>query len=64
LFENKDLIEHFLRRRSKKIFSLNETIIFYDLTNTYFAGDAEGCKKANRGRSKQKRHNRPKGARI
>ncbi len=59
LFENKDSIEHFLRRRSKGIFSLNETIILYDLTNTYFAGDAEGCKKAKRGRSKQKRHDRP-----
>ena len=38
---------------------MNETIILYDLTNTYFAGDAEGCKKAKRGRSKQKRHDRP-----
>jgi len=59
LFENKDSIEHFLRRRSKEIFSLKETIVLYDLTNTYFAGDAEGCKKAKRGRSKQKRHDRP-----
>jgi len=59
LFENKDSIEHFLRRRSKEIFSLNETIILYDLTNTYFAGNAEGCIKAKRGRSKQKRHDCP-----
>ena len=59
LFENKNSIENFLRRRSKEIFSLNETIILYDLTNTYFAGNAEGCKKAKRGRSKQKRHDRP-----
>ena len=44
LFENKDLIENFLRKRNKEIFSLNETIILYDLTNTYFAGNAEGCK--------------------
>lgn len=59
LFENKDLIEKFLRKRNKEIFSLNETIILYDLTNTYFAGNAEGCKKAKRGRSKEKRNDRP-----
>jgi transposase len=59
LFEHKDQIEQFLRRRSKEIFSLNETIILYDLTNTYFAGEVTGYKKAKRGRSKEKRTDRP-----
>ena len=59
LFEHKETIERFLRLRSKKIFSLGETIILYDLTNTYFSGNATGYKKAKRGRSKQKRSDRP-----
>jgi len=56
LFEHKDQIERFLRMRSKEIFSLKETIILYDLTNTYFTGEAPGYK---RGRSKQKRNDCP-----
>ena len=59
LFKHKETIERFLRMRSKKIFSLGETIILYDLTNTYFSGNAAGYKKAKRGRSKQKRSDRP-----
>jgi hypothetical protein len=37
--------------RSREIFSLGETIILYDLTNTYFSGGATEYKKAKRGRS-------------
>ena len=59
LFDNKDIIESFLRRRSKEVFSLKETIILYDLTNTYFAGEASTYEKAKRGKSKQKRNDRP-----
>ncbi|MGC9424104.1 IS1634 family transposase [Vibrio sp.] len=59
LFKHRETIERFLRMRSKKIFSLGETIILYDLTNTYFSGNAAGYKKAKRGRSKQKRSDRP-----
>jgi transposase len=56
LVEHKDQIEQFLRIRSKEIFSLKETIILYDLTNTYFTGQAPGYK---RGKSKQKRNDCP-----
>jgi len=59
LFTHKETIERFLRIRSKEIFSLGETIILYDLTNTYFSGSAAEYKKAKRGRSKQKRSDRP-----
>jgi len=59
LFKHKEPIERFLRMRSREIFSLGETIILYDLTNTYFSGNAAGYKKAKRGRSKQKRSDRP-----
>ena len=56
LFDNKDSIERFLRKHSKKLFSLKETIILYDLTNTYFTGEAAGYK---RGKSKERRTDRP-----
>lgn len=59
LFRHKETIERFLRMHSREIFSLGETIILYDLTNTYFSGSAAGYNKANRGRSKQKRSDRP-----
>jgi len=59
LFKHKETIERFLRMRSREIFSLGETIILYDLTNTYFSGSAAGYEKAKRGRSKQKRSDRP-----
>ena len=59
LFKHKETIERFLRMRSREIFSLGETIILYDLTNTYFSGNATGYKKAKRGRSKQKRSDCP-----
>jgi transposase len=59
LFENKHTIERFLRGRTKEVFSLKEAIILYDLTNTYFAGEAASYRKAKRGRSKQKRSDRP-----
>ncbi len=59
LFTHKETIEHFLRMLSREIFSLGETIILYDLTNTYFSGSAAKYKKAKRGRSKQKRSDRP-----
>jgi transposase len=55
LFANKDTVEKVLRKHSKENFSLKETIIFYDLTNTYFEGDPA----YKRGRSKDKRHDRP-----
>ena len=59
LLDNKETIERFLRQRSKEVFSLKETIILYDLTNTYFAGEALAYEKAKRGKSKQKRSDRP-----
>ena len=55
LFENKTEIEAHLRAREKDLFSLDETIILYDLTNTYFEGRALSNSKAKFGRSKEKR---------
>lgn len=59
LFEHKDEIEQHLVKRERDLFSLKEKIILYDLTNTYFEGGAKNNSKARRGRSKQKRNDRP-----
>jgi transposase len=55
LFENKPEIEAHLRAKENDLFSLDETIILYDLTNTYFEGRAASNPKAKFGRSKDKR---------
>jgi transposase len=59
LFSHKNSIEQFLRSRSKELLDLGESIILYDLTNTYFEGDVPFCEKAKHGRSKDKRNDRP-----
>ncbi len=55
LLRHKNAIEDHLREHEKNLFDLDDTIIFYDLTNTYFEGIAGGNPKAKRGRSKEKR---------
>ena len=59
LYLHKDTIEAFLSKRQKEMFKLEEKIILYDLTNTYFEGKALANPKAKRGRSKEKRHDSP-----
>ena len=55
LLEHKDKIEQHLYDKTKQIFEYDETITLYDLTNTFFEGDASNIEKAKRGRSKEKR---------
>lgn len=55
LNDKKNVIETHLRNRENDLFSLNETIILYDLTNTYLEGQAASNPKAKFGRSKEKR---------
>ena len=59
LFSHKHRIERFLRNHTKTLLDLGESIILYDLTNTYFEGDVPFCEKAKHGRSKDKRNDRP-----
>ena len=59
LLTHKDSIEKHLARREKDLFSLEEKIILYDLTNTYFEGSAKGNKKAQYYRSKDKHNDCP-----
>jgi transposase len=53
LFDCKDALEGHLAEREKELFDLPERICLFDLTNTYFEGQAGA--KAKRGRSKEKR---------
>ena len=55
LFKLKDKLEQYLCSREKTLFSLPEKIFFFDLTNTYFEGEAKGNPKAQFGRPKEKR---------
>ena len=55
LFKLKDKLEEYLCTREKTLFSLPEKIFFFDLTNTYFEGEAKANPKAQFGRPKEKR---------
>lgn len=59
LMRHRDKIESTLFDTIKNLFSLEETVTLYDLTNTYFEGDAEANPKAKHGRSKEKRSDCP-----
>lgn len=59
LLEKKHLLESFLYQKEKTLFTLDDSIIFYDLTNTYFEGQANSISKASKGRSKDKRADCP-----
>ena len=59
LWEHHDKIEQRLSQAAREIFGLKETIILYDLTNTYFEGSKKGSKKAKHAKSKDKRDDRP-----
>ena len=55
LFKHKDHLEARLSEQEKELFSLSEKICLFDLTNTYFEGQANSNAKAQRGKSKEKR---------
>ena len=59
LIRNRDLIEQSLFNRIDDMFSLETTVTLYDLTNTYFEGDAAGNGKAKHGHCKSKRTDCP-----
>jgi transposase len=55
LHPHRELIERELAEREKSLFSLDDTLYLYDLTSTYFAGQAENNPQAKRGYSRDKR---------
>ena len=59
LLMHKEELETHLYDRQKRLFGYEEHITLYDLTNTYFEGEAKAAPKAKRGRSKEKRSDAP-----
>jgi transposase len=59
LVKKRDLIETALFKNISDLFALPTTVTLYDLTNTYFEGEAACNAKAKRGRSKEKRSDCP-----
>ena len=55
LYSVKDGLENYLSKRTDELFDLDDKIILYDLTNTYFEGRMKNSKLAKFGRSKEKR---------
>lgn len=55
LYSVKDQLESYLSRKTNELFDLDDKIILYDLTNTYFEGRMLNSKIAKFGRSKEKR---------
>jgi hypothetical protein len=55
LYKVKVPLEQHLSKRTNELFDLEDKIILYDLTNTYFEGRMLHSKKAKFGRSKEKR---------
>lgn len=56
LFENKEIIERRLSTKTNELFDIEDKIIIYDLTNTYFEGRMVDSEIAKFGRSKEKRN--------
>ena len=59
LFKDRQGIEEHLRELQGKLFETDRTLLLYDLTNSYFEGEALGNPKAKRGHSKEKRNDCP-----
>jgi transposase len=59
LLKNKKKIEDHLRVKESSLFDLTESIILYDLTNTFFEGSGKYNDKACFGNSKEKRRDCP-----
>jgi len=56
LYTLKDELEKHLSARTNDLFDIDDKIILYDLTNTYFEGERRNSKLAQYGRSKEKRN--------
>jgi transposase len=59
LLEKKALLEKKLSQKTRDLFSLEETLVLYDLTNTYLESPKRGSRMAKYGRSKEKRNDCP-----
>ena len=59
LMKHRGAIEEHVFGAAASLFSLQETVTLYDLTNTYFEGEGAANPKARNGRSKEKRSDCP-----
>lgn len=59
LLPHKEALEKHLRQRLGELFELKCELLLYDVTSTYFEGDAEGNALAKRGYSRDSRGDRP-----
>jgi len=59
LYEAKQEIDHFLYDRVSDLFSLDDKLVIFDISNTYFETRKAGSKIARFGRSKEKRNDCP-----
>ena len=59
LYSNHEIVEDYLSSKARGLFSLEEKIILYDLTNTYFESSKKGSKTCKFGSSKDKRTDCP-----
>jgi transposase len=55
LHPNREHIERELAEREKTLFNLDDTVYLYDLTSTYFEGQAKANPRAKRGYSRDQR---------
>jgi transposase len=55
LHPNREAIERALAEKEKTLFNLDDTVFLYDLTSTYFEGQATANPQAKRGYSRDKR---------
>jgi transposase len=56
LYDSKDLIDKFLYKKLTGLFNIKDSLVIYDLSNTYFEGRKANSKLARYGRSKEKRN--------
>jgi hypothetical protein len=59
LWKHREALEAHLYGAEQALFRFQDTITLYDLTNTYFEGEARGNPDAKRGKSKEKRSDCP-----
>lgn len=55
LYEIKDELEQYFSKKTNELFDIQDKIVLFDLTNTYFEGRKEKSEIAKFGRSKEKR---------
>lgn len=59
LYDHKEEIDKWLYKRVVNLFNLKDTLVIFDISNTYFETRKDASKMAKRGRSKEKRSDCP-----